>query len=141
LSYSYIARYFFCGFPGETEGEFQHTLYFIAFLPISYLHVFTYSERPDTLAAKSEGHVAVNIRRERSKQLQVLSDQKKHDFYLQNKGQVKKVLFESDIHHGYIYGFTDNYIRVKTCTDKSLINKVLEFRLKVLDTDEVFIVE
>jgi threonylcarbamoyladenosine tRNA methylthiotransferase MtaB len=110
-------------------------------LPISYLHVFTYSERPDTLAAKLEGVVAVNIRRERSKQLQILSDTKKHEFYLQNIGQTKKVLFESDMHHGFIYGFTDNYIRVKIKTDKTLINKIIEVKLLNLDSDEVFIVE
>jgi threonylcarbamoyladenosine tRNA methylthiotransferase MtaB len=136
---SCIAADVICGFPGETDADFQDTFDFIKSLPISYLHVFTYSERPDTIAAKLEGNVAVNIRRERSKQLQRLSDQKKHEFYLQNKGKIKKVLFESDIHHGFIFGFTDNYIRVKIKTDKALINKVQEVSLKELDEDEVFI--
>ncbi|MCX6230995.1 MAG: tRNA (N(6)-L-threonylcarbamoyladenosine(37)-C(2))-methylthiotransferase MtaB [Bacteroidetes bacterium] len=138
---SCIAADVITGFPGETDEDFNDAVHFITSLPISYLHVFTYSERPDTLAAKLEGVVPVNIRRERSKQLQILSDRKKHEFYLQNKGRMKKVLFESDIHHGFIFGFTDNYIRVKIITDKTLINKVLDVRLKDLDSDEVFIVE
>jgi threonylcarbamoyladenosine tRNA methylthiotransferase MtaB len=138
---SCIAADVICGFPGETDEDFEDAYQFITSLPISYLHVFTYSERPDTLAAKLEGVVAVNIRRERSKQLQILSDTKKHEFYLQNIGQTKKVLFESDMHHGFIYGFTDNYIRVKIKTDKTLINKIIEVKLLNLDSDEVFIVE
>ncbi len=133
-----IAADVITGFPGETDEDFQDTFDFIEALPISYLHVFTYSERPDTIAAHLEGKVPVNIRRERSKALQILSDQKKHDFYMQNIGLTKKVLFESDIHHGFIYGFTDNYIRVKTKSNKNLINKVCEINLKTLDTEGVF---
>ncbi|MFZ4401295.1 MAG: tRNA (N(6)-L-threonylcarbamoyladenosine(37)-C(2))-methylthiotransferase MtaB [Bacteroidales bacterium] len=138
---SCIAADVITGFPGETDEDFQDAFEFINSLPISYLHVFTYSERPDTIAAKLEGKVAVNIRRDRSKVLQLLSDQKKHNFYLQNKDLKLKVLFESDIHHGYIFGFTDNYIRVKIKADKKLINKVVEVKLNILDIDEVYFVE
>jgi len=136
-----IAADVICGFPGETDEDFQHTYDFINSLPISYLHVFTYSERPDTIAAQLEGKVAVNIRRERSKALQILSDIKKHDFYVENSASLRKVLFESDIHNGYISGFTDNYIRAKIKADPALINKVVDVKLKFPDKDEVFIVE
>lgn len=136
-----IAADVICGFPGETDQDFDDTFNFINSLPISYLHVFTYSERPDTLAAKLEGKVAVNIRRDRSKKLQELSEIKKHLFYIENLNTIHKVLFESDIHSGYIYGFTENYIRVKTRTDKQLINRVIETKLVSLDKDEVFMIE
>ncbi|NVN95520.1 MAG: tRNA (N(6)-L-threonylcarbamoyladenosine(37)-C(2))-methylthiotransferase MtaB [Bacteroidetes bacterium] len=136
-----IAADVICGFPGETDEDFKDTYNFIDALPISYLHVFTYSERPDTIAAKLEDKVPVNIRRERSKALQILSDKKKHNFYLENTTSVRKVLFESDIHNGYIFGFTDNYIRVKTKKDLSLVNNVFKVKLKILDNDEVFFAE
>ncbi|MEI6695061.1 MAG: tRNA (N(6)-L-threonylcarbamoyladenosine(37)-C(2))-methylthiotransferase MtaB [Bacteroidota bacterium] len=136
-----IAADVITGFPGETDEDFQDTYDFIHSLPISYLHVFTYSERPDTIAVHLEGKIAVNIRRERSKILQQLSDLKKHDFYSQNTGLQKKVLFESDVHLGHIFGFTDNYIRVKTKCNLELINTVKIAALKILDNDEVFIVE
>ena len=136
-----IAADVICGFPCESNEDFQDTYKFIDALPISYLHVFTYSERPDTIAAQLEGKVAVNIRRERSKALQILSDKKKHAFYVENSASLRKVLFESDIHNGYISGFTDNYIRAKIKADPALINKVVDVKLKFPDKDEVFIVE
>ncbi len=141
MPYSCIAADVICGFPGETHEDFQDAYQFINSLPISYLHVFTYSERPDTIAAKLENKVAVNIRRERSKELQLLSDKKKHEFYMQNQGLQLKVLFESDIHGGFIFGFTDNYIRVKIATNKTFINKVVNVNLKSLEADEVFLAE
>lgn len=136
-----IAADVICGFPSENDEDFNDTYTFIDSLPISYLHVFTYSERPDTLAVKLEGKVAINIRRDRSKKLQELSEIKKHQFYIANQNTTHKVLFESDIHSGYIYGFTENYIRVKTKTDKTLINKVHKIKLNYLDTDDVFLIE
>jgi threonylcarbamoyladenosine tRNA methylthiotransferase MtaB len=136
-----IAADVICGFPSENDEDFNDTYTFIDSLPISYLHVFTYSERPDTLAAKLEGKVAINIRRDRSKKLQELSEIKKHQFYIANQNTTHKVLFESDIHSGFIYGFTENYIRVKTKTDKTLINKVHKIKLNYLDTDDVFLIE
>ncbi len=138
---SCIAADVITGFPGETEEDFKEAYEFINSLPISYLHVFTYSERPDTIAVKLEGKVAVNIRRERSKELQELSELKKHKFYLQNQDTIRNVLFESDIHNGYIFGFTDNYIRVKIKVQNVLINKVIKTKLNYLDKDEVFIVD
>lgn len=135
-----IAADVITGFPCETDEDFLDAYQFIESLPISYLHVFTYSERPDTIAAKLEGKVPVNIRRERSKDLQTLSDKKKHEFYLQNIDSTRKVLFESDIHNGYIFGFTDNYIRVKTKNNSDLVNKVAEVKLDSLDIDGVFVV-
>jgi len=88
-----------------------------------------------------EDKVPVHIRRERSKKLQELSDSKKEEFYAQNKGLLKKVLFESDIKHNHIYGFTDNYIRVKTAYKPELINTVCEVRLIAVDKEGVYDVE
>ena len=136
-----IAADVITGFPGESDEDFMDAYYFIESLPLSYLHVFTYSERPDTIAINLADKVPVHIRRERSKKLQELSDTKKEEFYMQNTGLTKKVLFESDVKHNNIYGFTDNYIRVKTAYDPLLINKVCDIKLLSLDKEGVFDVE
>ncbi len=136
-----IAADVITGFPGESDEDFMEAYQFIDSLPLSYLHVFTYSERPDTVAVKLDDKVPVHIRRERSKKLQVLSDKKKEDFYQQNIGKQKKVLFESDIKNHFIYGFTDNYIRVKTAHNPELINKVCNVKLLSIDKEGVFEVE
>ncbi len=136
-----IAADVITGFPGESDEDFMEAYHFIESLPLSYLHVFTYSERPETVAVKLDDKVPVHIRRERSKKLQELSDKKKEEFYMQNIGKTKKVLFESDIKHHHIHGFTDNYIRVKTAYNPALINKVCEVKLLSIDKEGVFDVE
>jgi len=133
-----IAADVIVGFPNETDEYFKDTKEFIESLPISYLHVFTYSERPSTKSIHFENKVPIYIRRERSKELQKLSDKKKNDFYQQNFGYKRKVLFESDIHDGYIFGFTENYIRVKTPLNLNLINKIVEVELKDFLAESVY---
>lgn len=112
------------GFPGETEAEFLKSYTFINELNVSYLHVFTYSERPDTLAVKMEGVVPVEERHQRSKMLRNLSEKKRRRFYEDNLGNTETVLFENDIKGGMIHGFTRNYIRVAARYDPALINEI-----------------
>ena len=119
-----IAADVIVGFNGETDAEFASACRFIESLPISYLHVFTYSERPRTRALAMEGKVPVNVRRERSKVLHDISDRKKAEFYKENYGTTHKVLWESDVHDGFMLGFTENYIRVKTLFDPDKVNTV-----------------
>ncbi|MBO4740666.1 MAG: radical SAM protein, partial [Bacteroidales bacterium] len=119
-----IAADVIVGFNGETDEEFQKACDFIESLPISYLHVFTYSERPRTRALAMDGKVPVNVRRERSKVLHRISASKKEVFYRMNYGTAHKVLWESDVRDGYMLGFTENYIRVKTLFDESKVNTI-----------------
>ena len=131
-----IAADVIVGFNGETDEEFDNACRFIESLPISYLHVFTYSERPRTRALAMEGKVPVNVRRERSKVLHDISDRKKAEFYKENYGTTHKVLWESDVHDGFMLGFTENYIRVKTPFDPSKVNTVESV---VVNEENVFI--
>ncbi len=108
-----IAADIMVGFNGENDEEFEKVMYFVEGLPISYLHVFTFSERPNTAALQMGERIAVHHRREHSRLMQELSDRKKQEFYLQQQGKTRPVLWESDIKGGKIYGFTDNYIRVR----------------------------
>ncbi len=112
------------GFPGETEEHFQETMEYLKNLNISYLHVFTYSERTNTTAVRMEDVVPMNIRRERSKQLQILSLKKKRAFYERFVGQSRPVLFEGTDSEGLISGFTDNYVKVSVPFDESLVNTI-----------------
>ena len=125
------------GFPGETDEVFMETVNFLKDLDVSYLHVFTYSERANTTAKKMGDTVPVNIRRERSKQLQLLSDKMRRHFYSTQKGKKKKVLFESDENEGMIFGFTENYVKIKTKYDENLINQIVDISLDELDRDGV----
>ena len=117
------------GFPGETEKEFKETFDFLLENDISYLHVFTYSERQNTPAATMQGSVPLNIRRERSKILRQLSEKKKKAFYRQHLKTTRPVLFEKG-DHGKLTGFTDNYIKVnlnESCAEvNSLQNCILD---------------
>lgn len=101
------------GFPGETEEAFMETYNYLNELNISYLHVFTYSERANTTAKKMDGVIPMNIRKERSKMLRILSEKKKRAFYESQVGKSGTVLWESQNDNGYINGFTENYIKVK----------------------------
>ena len=110
------------GFPGESHDDFLETYQFLNELDISYLHVFTYSERENTLAAEMKEVVPVKQRAERSKMLHILSDKKRRVFYEENIGGNFTVLFENDIEDGMMHGFTENYIRVAAKYDPLLIN-------------------
>src|SRR5690606_6724532 len=110
------------GFPGETEEHFMETYNFLNDLDISYLHVFTYSERDNTLAAEMGGEVDYAVRKKRSKMLRVLSAKKRRAFYESQLGTSHEVLFEGNFKDGYITGFTENYVKVKTHWDPELVN-------------------
>ena len=112
------------GYPGETEKEFMETYNFLLELPISYLHVFTYSERPDTKAILLPDQVELSERKRRSKMLRILSDKKKNYFYNQMINKNLDVLFESNDDAGIIKGFSSNYVRVQNKYDENLENKV-----------------
>jgi threonylcarbamoyladenosine tRNA methylthiotransferase MtaB len=122
------------GFPGETEEDSMETYNFLHALDISYLHVFTYSERPDTLAATMAEVVPVQERRRRNKMLTLLSAKKRRHFYEQHAGQQRPALYEAENNEGMMYGFTDNYIKVKRQFNPSLINRIETTGL--LHTDE-----
>ena len=123
------------GFPGETEEYFLETYNFLNELDISYLHVFTYSERDDTEAIKMDGVVPKNIRSKRSKMLRGLSVKKRRAFYESQLGTTRTVLFESENKEGYIHGFTENYVKVKTPWNPELVNTLHEVELTKIDED------
>jgi len=123
------------GFPGETDEHFLETYNFLNELDISYLHVFTYSERNNTTAASMDGAVPKKIRAKRSKMLRGLSVKKRRSFYEQQIGTECTVLFESENKQGYIYGFTENYIKVKTPWDPELVNTLHEVQLSYIEDD------
>lgn len=125
------------GFPGETNEEFMETMDFLKDLNISYLHVFTYSERANTTAIKLGDPVPMNIRKERSRMLHILSDKKKRAFYEQNVGSLRTVLFESEEDNGVMYGFTENYVKVKTPYNAELINTFQQIELTEIDRDGI----
>jgi threonylcarbamoyladenosine tRNA methylthiotransferase MtaB len=126
------------GFPGEGEEEFLETYNYLNQLDISYLHVFTYSERVNTTANKLPGRVYKHTRADRSKMLHILSDKKRRFFYEQNVGKTYKVLWEADNEQNMMFGFTENYIKVKTTYDPALVNEIAEVKLSELDADMVF---
>lgn len=111
------------GFPGETDERFLETYDFLNNLPISYLHVFTYSERPGTEAAEFEDTVPKEVRKKRNKMLRILSEKKRMAFYRTQLGKTHRVIWESDNKNGKMHGFTENYVKVETDFDESLINQ------------------
>ncbi len=123
------------GFPGETDEYFLETYHFLNELDISYLHVFTYSERDNTAAATMEGVVAKKVRSKRSKMLRGLSVKKRRAFYESQLGTTRTVLFESENKEGYIYGFTENYVKVKTAWNPSFMNTLHKIKLTEIDED------
>ncbi len=123
------------GFPGETDEHFLETYHFLNDLDISYLHVFTYSERDNTEAAEMEGIVPANVRAKRSKMLRGLSVKKRRAFYESQIGTQRTVLFEAENKEGYIHGFTENYVRVKTPWNPELANTLQEINLTKIDED------
>jgi len=123
------------GFPGETDEDFLATMHFLKDLDISYLHVFTYSERANTGAPKLGTKVPMETRRERSKMLHLLSDRKKNAFYQTQVGKKKSVLFEQEENEGMLYGFTENYVKVKTPFNAALVNQIVGVELTEIDRD------
>lgn len=123
------------GFPGETQEHFLETYNFLNELDISYLHVFTYSERDNTPAAEMSGVVPDKVRKKRSKMLRGLSVKKRRAFYESQLGKNKTVLFEGENKEGYIHGFTENYVKVRTPWDPSLVNTLQKVNLEKIDED------
>ncbi|HLV23891.1 MAG TPA: tRNA (N(6)-L-threonylcarbamoyladenosine(37)-C(2))-methylthiotransferase MtaB [Moheibacter sp.] len=123
------------GFPGETEEHFLETYNFLNELPISYLHVFTYSERDNTEAIHFEGVVPQNIRKQRNKMLRILSEKKRLAFYQSQLGTTQKVLWEADNKNGKMHGFTENYVKVETDFSEALINQTETVDLAFLNTN------
>jgi threonylcarbamoyladenosine tRNA methylthiotransferase MtaB len=125
------------GFPGESEVEFDKTYHFLKDLDISYLHVFTYSERPNTTALRIDDVIPMETRQKRSKMLRILSSKKKRAFYESQEGNLGEVLFEADDNDGMMHGFTKNYVKVKTAFNPDLINSEMTVQLQHLDRDGV----
>tara|TARA_B110000503_G_C7119769_1_gene401942 strand:+ start:402 stop:1724 length:1323 start_codon:yes stop_codon:yes gene_type:complete len=123
------------GFPGETDEHFLETYHFLNELDISYLHVFTYSERDNTEAATMDGVVPKNVRAKRSKMLRGLSVKKRRAFYESQIGTNRTVLFESENKEGYIHGFTENYVKVKTPWNPEFVNTLHNVQLSKIDED------
>lgn len=121
------------GYPGETDEHFLNTYNFLNELEISYLHVFTYSERLNTKALSIENVVPMSVRRERNKMLQILSEKKRRAFYAQFVGQNAKVLFEEEEDEAYMYGFTENYIKVRLPYDAELCNQIQNVKLSAIN--------
>lgn len=123
------------GFPGETDEHFLETYNFLNELDISYLHVFTYSERDNTQAAEMERVVPLKVRKKRSKMLRGLSAKKRRAFYESQLGNTCTVLFEGENKEGYIHGFTENYVKVKTPWDPAKVNTLQKIKLTEIDVD------
>lgn len=123
------------GFPGETDEHFLETYHFLNELDISYLHVFTYSERDNTPAVAMEGAVPQNVRNKRSKMLRGLSVKKRRAYYESQLGSVRTVLFEGENKAGYIHGFTENYVKVRSPWRPDLVNTLHKVELKEIDED------
>ena len=125
------------GFPGETEDHFLDTYNFLSELDISYLHVFTYSERENTVATSLENVIPQDVRKKRSKMLRGLSVKKRRAFYESQLGTERTVLFESENKEGYIHGFTENYVKVKMPWNPSYINTLCQVQLTEIDIDGI----
>ena len=125
------------GFPGETAEDFKETYRFIQEMDISYLHVFTYSERNNTPANEMEGVVSIEERRNRNEQLRILSEKKKRFFYEQFSNTQREVLFESEAKEGVMSGFTDNYIKIETPLEAYLLNTIGPVALSEVDAEGV----
>jgi threonylcarbamoyladenosine tRNA methylthiotransferase MtaB len=123
------------GFPGETQEDFLDTYQFLNGLDVSYLHVFTYSEREQTLAAELPGVIPGSTRADRSKMLHILSDKKRRAFYNSQLGTVGEVLFEDDQKNGYMHGFTKNYVKVRAKYDPVMVNELKTVQLLSMNAD------
>jgi threonylcarbamoyladenosine tRNA methylthiotransferase MtaB len=129
------------GFPGENEEDFRESMEFIASLPVSYLHAFTYSERDNTTALRLEEIVPQEIRHERTRMLRTLSEKKKREFYQAHIGKCRKALMESEEDNGTMFGYTDNYLRIALPFNSRLVNQVSEVKCSTLHEDGYFLAE
>ena len=127
------------GFPSEDEKDFLETYTFLEKLDVSYLHVFPFSERDNTEAKALNDKNSTQTKNERSYLLRKLSDQKKNKFYKKNIFSNRKVLFESENKNGFVHGFTDNYVRVKTLWSSKLVDKVININLYDIDDDKIIL--
>jgi len=129
------------GFPGESDELFLETYKFIQSLDLSYLHVFSYSERDNTKAVDLMNIVPKQIRSKRSKMLRTLSVKIRRDFYSRQLGTKKNILFESENKKGFIHGFSENYVRVKTPWRKNLVDSIVSYDLKEISDDGFVVAE
>ncbi len=127
------------GFPGETEAHFLETYEYLKSLDISYLHVFTYSERDNTEAIHMPGAVPIPERKKRNKMLRILSAKKLRAFYESQLGKEAEVLFEEENKNGFIYGYSKNYLRVKLPFNKKLVNTTVSLAVESIDEEGVLI--
>ena len=127
------------GFPGETDEEFMKTYDFLNDLDVSYLHVFTYSERANTKALQIEDVVPIAKRRERSKMLRILSEKKRRAFYTRFENTSAQVLFEAENDEGTMYGFTQNYVKVGVPYQEELVNTLQQVQLGALSKSGIII--
>jgi threonylcarbamoyladenosine tRNA methylthiotransferase MtaB len=127
------------GFPGETIEHFHNSYHFINNLDISYLHVFTYSERENTLAATMDQIVPMNERHKRNEMLRILSEKKRRYFYEQHLQTVRPVLWEKEEKHGQMHGFTDNYIKMTRPSDPYLFNRICDTTLAEINTEGLMV--
>ncbi len=123
------------GFPGETEEKFLETYHFLNELPISYLHVFTYSERENTEAAHMDGVIPIPERKRRNKMLRILSEKKKMAFYETQLGKTYPILWEHENKNGMMFGFTENYVRVQKPYDANSVNQIEFLKLDKIQSD------
>ena len=123
------------GYPGETDEDFLTSYHFLTTLDVSYLHVFTYSERPNTEATSIEGVVPMQVRGKRSKMMRALSVKKRRAFYESQLGKKYTVLFEGENKKGYITGFTENYVKVRTPWNPTLVNTLQDITLEEIDEE------
>jgi len=136
MPHACIAIDLISGFPTETEADFEETVRFLNDLPVSYLHVFSYSKRPETPAAEMKPQVKDSIKKERTNILLQLSEKKKVAFYKEHLHTKRAVLFEDDVKKGMIFGFTDNYIRVAAPFNENFTNQIMDIQLTEYNTLE-----
>ncbi|MCL2683061.1 MAG: tRNA (N(6)-L-threonylcarbamoyladenosine(37)-C(2))-methylthiotransferase MtaB [Bacteroidales bacterium] len=127
MPHAFIAADVIVGFPGETDENFENMYQFIESLPLTFLHIFPYSERPNTPAINLPEKVSAEVKKQRSERLHELSEKKHADFCKNHRLNPSKVLWEADNHNGWLYGFTENYIRVRKPFDQNSVNKTEEF--------------
>jgi threonylcarbamoyladenosine tRNA methylthiotransferase MtaB len=139
LPHACIAVDIISGFPTETDADFEDTVRLLTELPVSYLHVFSYSKRPQTPAGEMKQQVKDSIKKERTKILLQLSETKKSKFYQEHLNTERAVLFEDDVKNGNIFGFTDNYMRVSAPFNEQFINQIKKIKLTQSNTHSNFI--
>ena len=125
------------GFPGESDVYFNETVSFLKKINFSYLHVFSYSERENTKAMNMPESTSIATRKYRSKILRNLSDKKKNIFYQKNIGLIREVLFENEVSDGYIYGFSENYIKIKSEYRPNLKNKLKKVEINSIEYNNI----